>query len=182
MFDDRKPGVFPRDWRRRLAIVLGATRKHRHADIASQLKGKTRPNKATTGTGTSSYVSMDTRGAGHLGPEYNWDRQGERRPQRYSGSCCQNRRLPSWNCNTKTRMEPVEMGRRPCRSWSPRTTQYMQEVVCATVERLVSSSTKPGQDLDDFFMEKMELAKMGESLFDRRFKNIRVRDFTAASS
>ena len=52
------------------------------------------------------------------------------------------------------------------------------EVVRATMEKLVNTSMKQGQNPDDFFMEKTlaraELAKMGEPMTDRRFKDICV--------
>ena len=52
------------------------------------------------------------------------------------------------------------------------------EVARATMEKLVNTSMKQGQDPDEFFMEKTlaraELAKMGEPMTDRRFKDICV--------
>ncbi|CAN0493652.1 unnamed protein product, partial [Laminaria digitata] len=45
------------------------------------------------------------------------------------------------------------------------------EVVRAAMEKLVNTGMTPGQDPDDFFMEKTlacaELAKMGEPITDR---------------
>ena len=47
-FDGRTPSDF-RDWRKRLAAVLGVTRR----DIASLVNGKSRPTEETTSTGIS---------------------------------------------------------------------------------------------------------------------------------
>ena len=57
------------------------------------------------------------------------------------------------------------------------------EVIHATMDKLVNTSMKQGHDPDDYFMEKTlaraELEKMGESISDRRFKDVCVQGFTA---
>ena len=51
------------------------------------------------------------------------------------------------------------------------------------MDKLVNTSMKQGHDPDDYFMEKTlaraELEKMGESISDRRFKDVCVQGFTA---
>ena len=57
------------------------------------------------------------------------------------------------------------------------------EVIRTTMEKLVNTSMKQGQDPDDDLMEKAlarsELEKMGEPISDRRFKDICVQGFAA---
>ena len=56
--------------------------------------------------------------------------------------------------------------------------KVVHEVIRAITEKLVNTSMKPDQDPGDFFMEKThagaELAKLGEPISDRRFKDFFV--------
>lgn len=68
-FDGRKPRYF-RDWRKKLAVVLGVTRR----GIASLLKGggggrEKQTDEGNRRAGNSSSASFGTWDAGHLGPK-----------------------------------------------------------------------------------------------------------------
>jgi len=172
-FDGRNPSLF-RDWHKKLAVVLGVTRR----DIANLIKGRARPTEesaATTLDGTQQ--AQDTLQQSTA----SFDRANE---DLYAILFLLTEK-PAANLVLKHE-HPDGMsgnGQQALEELVQKYNKVTDEVVRAAMDKLVNTAMTHNQDPDDFFMEKYlartELARMGEPITDRRFKDICVQGFTS---
>ena len=143
-FDGRKPREF-REWHKKLAVVLGVTRR----DIARLIKGQTRPTQEPANEDLYAILYLLTDKPAALLVAKHEDTAGT------SGN-----------------------GQRALLEIVSKYKKVTDEVILSTMDKLVNTMMKPGQDPDDDFMEKTlaraELEKMSEPISDRRFKDICV--------
>ena len=166
-FDERSPAD-SRDWYKRLAVVIGIPRR----DIANLIKGHPRPTEATAGTGSSPALAQEVAAY-------------ERANQDLYAMLFLLTEKPASLLVLKHEDETGTTGdgQKALHELVSVCNKVTDEVFRAKMDKLVNSNMEQGEDPDSYFMEKelarSELEKMGETISDRRFKDICVQGFTA---
>ena len=168
-FDGRSPADF-RDWhRKRLAIVIVASRR----DIANLIKGHPRPVETTAGTGSSPALAQEIAAY-------------ERANQNLYAILFLLTEKPASLLVLKHEDEigTTGDGQKALQELVSKYNKVTDEVIRAKMDKLVKTNLEQGEDPDSYFMEKTlarseQLEKMGEIISDRRIKDICVQEFMA---
>ena len=175
-FDGRNPGEF-RDWHKTLAVVLGVPRRF----IAPLTKGQTGPTEETSGRGISpALVGAHEVQAALDKAIAEYDRTIE------------DLYVILYLLTGKTAALLVSKhkdtagtsgnGQPTLLELVGKCNKVTDEVIRSTMNKLVDSTMKQGQDRDNFIektLARAELEHMGEPISDRRFKDICVQGFTS---
>ena len=166
-FDGRGQANF-RDWYKRLAVVIGVSRR----DIANLIKGHPRPTESTAGTGSTPA----------LAPGF---AAYERANQDLYAMLFLSTEKSAYLLVLKDEDETGTTGdgQKALRELVSKYNKVTDEVIRAKMDKLVNTNMEQGEDPDSYFIEKTlarsELEKMGEMISDRRFKDVCVQGFTA---
>ena len=166
-FDGRSPADF-RDWYKRLAIVIGVSR----SDITSLIKGHPRRTEATTGTGSSPALAQEI-------AAYKRENQ-DLYAMRF---LLKEKPAPLVVLKHEDETGTTGDGQNALQELVSKYNKVTDAVIRAKMDKLVNSNMEQAEDPDTYFMEKTlahsELEKMGETIADRRFKDICVQAFTS---
>ena len=169
IFDGLKPSEF-RDWHKKLAVILGVTRR----DIARMVKGQTRPTQEPALSGEARAASDKAIAE--------FDRANEDlyailyllidKPAALLVAKHEDTTGTTSGNGQQALLELVSKYKK-----------VTDEVIRSTTDKPVNTTMKQGEDPDDYFKEKtlarVELEKMGEPISDRRLKDICVQGFTS---
>ena len=160
-FDRRSLADF-RDWSKRLADVIGVSRR----DIANLIKGGSRQNEPTASTGSPSELAQEI--AAFERPNQDmYDILGllTEKPT----SLLVLKHEDGYGMTGDGQKAPQEL--------FSKYNKVTDEVIQANIHRLVNSNMKQREDPDSYFIEKTyartELEKMGRMISDHILKNIR---------
>ena len=151
-----------------MAVVIGVSRR----DIANLIKGHPRPTEATTSTGSLPAIAQEIAA---------YERENQ---DLYAMiSLPKEKPVSLLVLNHEDETGTTGDGQNALQELVSKYNKVSNEVIRAKMDKLVNSTMKQGEDPDSSCMEKTlaraELERMGETISDRRFKDICVQGFTA---